>query len=89
MNEEEKVVDLLFKINETFNSICNLGEDVDDKYVVKILISLLSKYDLKIPTRKEENDIKKYSMDDLHGGLTTYKTYKEESSNREYKLSRL
>jgi hypothetical protein len=49
------------------------GEELDDKIVVqKVLISLPMRYDPKISTLEDRENLEKLTMDELHGIITTY-----------------
>lgn len=73
MNEEEKIEEYFLRVDEKINSMRGLGETIEDKIVIKkVLRSLPSRYDSKVTVIEEAKDLKKISVDELHGSLTTY-----------------
>jgi hypothetical protein len=73
MNEKEDIATYLLRVDEFFNAIKGLGEDVDESLVVKkVLRSLLLKYDAKVSAIEETRDLTKMTMDGLHGTLMAY-----------------
>ena len=56
-----------------FNAIRGLGGKLKEKEVVsKILRTLQMRYELKVSTLEERDDLKKVTVDELHGILTAY-----------------
>jgi hypothetical protein len=50
-----------------------LGKEIKESVIVqKVLISLPMRFDPKISTLEERENINSISMDELHGILTTY-----------------
>jgi hypothetical protein len=73
MNEKEDIATYLLRVDEFFNDIRGLGEDLDESLVVqKVLRSLLLKYDVKVSAIEETRDLSKMTMDELHGTLMAY-----------------
>jgi hypothetical protein len=73
MKEEENIVEYLLRVNEIFNTIKGLGEELDDKIVVqKVLRSLPMRYDPKVSTLEDQENLDKLIVDELHGIITTY-----------------
>ena len=73
MKEEENIAEYLIRVDEIVNTIRGLGEELDDKIVVqKVLISLPMRYDPKVSTLEDRDNIDKLTMDELHGIITTY-----------------
>jgi hypothetical protein len=73
-------------VDEIVNSIRALGEEMRDNIIVqKVLISLPMRYDFKLCTLEDRNDLYKLTMDELHGILIAYemRTREEKSSKRE------
>ncbi|XP_057865580.1 uncharacterized protein LOC131073209 [Cryptomeria japonica] len=72
MSKEEKIEEYLLRVDETVNVMRGLGETVDEPIVVKkVLRSLPSRYDSKVSVVEEAKDIKKFTLDELHGTFTT------------------
>ena len=73
MKEEENVGELLLRVDEVVNVIRGLGGKLKEKEVVsKVLRTLPMRYDPKVSTLEERDDLKKVTMDELHGILTVY-----------------
>jgi len=93
MKEEENIAEYHLKGDEIVNTIIGLGEQLDDKIVVqKVLISLPLRYDPKVPTLDDRENLEKLTMDKLHGIITTYemRTWQEKTSKGEttFKVSK-
>lgn len=68
MSDEERVVDYFLRVDETVNAIRGLGEDIEDKDVVKkVFRSLPFEYDSNLSTIEELKDLNTLTMDDIHG----------------------
>jgi hypothetical protein len=73
MNEKEDIATYFLRVDESFNAIRGLGEEIDESLVVqKVLRSLLLKYDAKVFAIEETRDLTKMTMDELHGSLIAY-----------------
>jgi hypothetical protein len=73
MDEKEDIATYLLKVDEVFNSIRGLGEELDESLVVqKVLRSLPLRYDAKVSTIEENRYLTKMTMDELHGSLIAY-----------------
>jgi hypothetical protein len=86
MNEDETISKYFLRVEELVNSMKGLGEKFDDSLSVqKILRSLPDKFNPKVSTIEELNDLKTLSIDQLLGTLTTYemRINKDKSSTRE------
>jgi hypothetical protein len=60
-------------MDEIFNSIKGLGEDIEETIIVqKLLRSLPSRFNPKISTIEEMKDLENMKMDELHGILIAY-----------------
>jgi hypothetical protein len=73
-------------VDEIDNSIKALGEELKDIIIVQnVLISLPMKYDAKVSTLEDQEDLEKITMDEFHRIRIAYemRTRKEESSKRE------
>ena len=75
MKEEENIVEYLLRVDEIVNAIRGIGAIIKEKDVVdKVLRTLPMKYDSKVSTLEEQNDIKLMTVDELHGIFTAYET---------------
>jgi hypothetical protein len=86
MNEDETISKYFLRVEEHVNSMKGLGENFDDSLLVqKILRSLPEKFNPKVSTIEELNDLKNLSIDQLLGTLTAYemRINKDKSSTRE------
>jgi hypothetical protein len=73
MKEEENIAEYLQRVDEIVNSIRALREDLDDKIIVqKVLRSLPMRYDAKVSTLEDRENLEKLTMDELHGVLIAY-----------------
>ena len=65
MNENEDIATYILRVDEVFNSIRGLGEEIDESLVLqKVLRSLLLKYDAKVSAIEETRDLTKMTMDE-------------------------
>ena len=86
MKEEENIGEYLLRVDEVVNAIRGLGEKLKEREVViKVLRTLPMKYDSKVSTLEEWDDIDHVTIDELHGILTAYemRTRLNESSRKE------
>jgi hypothetical protein len=73
MDEKEYIATYFLRVDEYFNAIRGLGEEINESLVVKkVLRSLLLKYDAKVSTIEETRDLTKMKMDELHGSVIAY-----------------
>jgi hypothetical protein len=73
MDEKEDIATYFLRVDEVFNVIRRLGEELNESLVVqKVLRSLLLKYDAKVSANKETRDLAKMTMDELYGSLIAY-----------------
>ena len=73
MREEENIGEYLLHVYEVVNSIRGLGGKLKEKEVViKILRTLPMRYDSKVSTLEERDDLKIVIVDELHGILNAY-----------------
>ena len=73
MKEEENIGVYLLRVDEFVNAIKGLGEKLKEEEVVsKVLIILPMSYNPNVSTLEEWDDLKKVTMDELHGILTAY-----------------
>ena len=88
MEESENIAAYLLRINENFNAIIGLGEEVNESIILQqVLRSLSLRYDAKVSAIEEYQDLTKMIVDELHKILTTYElrieTKKEKPTTRE------
>ncbi|MCH94417.1 gag-protease polyprotein, partial [Trifolium medium] len=73
MKEEETIHDFHMNVLEFANSFDALGETIsDEKLVSKILRSLPKRFDMKVTTIEETQDLATIQVDELIGSLQTY-----------------
>lgn len=71
INDEEDIY--MLRVNEVINSIRCLDEKIEDKVIVKkILSSLTSRFDAKFLSIKEVKDLNSFTLDEMHGSLIAY-----------------
>ena len=86
MKEEENIEEYLLRVNEVANAIRGLGGKLKEREVVrKVLRTLPMKYDSKVSTLEERDDIDGMTVDELHGIFTAYemRTGHNEPSRKE------
>ena len=75
MKEEENIAEYLLRVNEFVNVIKGLGGEIKEKEVVeKVLRTLPTRYNPKVPTVEDRDDLEFLTMDELHGIFTAYET---------------
>jgi hypothetical protein len=73
IKEEENIAEYLKRVDEVVNSNIPLGEEIKDQPIVQIILrSLPMRYDAKISTLEDRQDLDNLTMDELHGILTVY-----------------
>jgi hypothetical protein len=73
MKEEENIAEYILRVNEIVNIIRGLGEELDDKIAVqKVLTSLPMRYDPKVSTLEDQENLEKLTMGELHGIIIAY-----------------
>jgi hypothetical protein len=73
MKEGENIAVYFLRVNEIVNAILGLGEEIKESVIVqKVLRSLPMRFDPKISTLEEREDLNSISMDELHGIFTAY-----------------
>ena len=73
MKEEENNVEYILRVDGIVNAIRGLGVVIKEReFVDKVLRTLPMKYDSKVSTLEERNDIKLMIVDELHGIFTVY-----------------
>ena len=71
--KEENIGDYLLRVDEVVNAIRGLGGKLKEKEVVsKVLRTFPMKYDSKVSTLEEKDDIDQVIVDELHGIFTAY-----------------
>ena len=93
MKEDEDIATYFLQVDEIVNTMRGLGEKVENIVLVqKILRSLPVRFDSKVSSIEERQDLEKLSMDELHGILTTYemRIEQEKTSRKEatFKVSK-
>jgi hypothetical protein len=89
MKEEEDIVAFFQQVDEIVNIIKVLGEEIQEPIIVqKVLRSLPMRFDPKISSLEEREDLTTLSIDELHGILTTYemRTKQDNPSRKEANL---
>ena len=73
MKIEENIEEYLLRVDEVVDSIRGIGGKLKEREVVsKVLRTLPMKYDSKVSTPEEQDDLKLVTVDELHGILTSY-----------------
>ena len=73
MKEEENIAEYHLRVDEFFNAITGLGGLIKEREVIeKVLRMLPMKYDSKLSTLEERDDIDLMIVDELHRIFTTY-----------------
>ena len=89
MKEEENIGEYLLHVDEVVNVIRWLGGKLKENEVVrKVIRTLPMRYDPNVSNLEERDDLKKVTMDELHGILTMYemRTGQNGSSRKEAAL---
>jgi hypothetical protein len=70
MDEKEDIATYFLRVDQVFNSIIRLGEDLNESLVAqKLFRSLLLKYDAKVSAIEETRDLTKMTMMNYMGLL--------------------
>ena len=73
MKEEENIAEYLLRVDEIVNAIRGIGGEIKEKDAVdKVLRTLPMKYDSKVSTLEEWDDIELMTVDELHGIFASY-----------------
>jgi hypothetical protein len=81
MKEDEDIATYFLRVDEIVNSIKGLGEEIKESMVVqKVLRSLPMRFDPKISSLEEREDLDTLSMDELHGIFTAYEMRTEQDN---------
>ena len=84
--KEENIVKYLLHVDEVVNAIRGLRGKLKEKEVVsKVRRTLPMRYDPKVSTLEEWDDLKKVTIDEIHGIITAYemRTWQNGSSKKE------
>jgi hypothetical protein len=81
MKEDENIATYFLGVDEIVNAIFGLGEEIKESVIVqKVLRSLPMRFDPKISTLEEREDLNSIRMDELHGIFTTYEMRTEQEN---------
>ena len=73
MKEEENIAECILRVDEIFHAIRVLGGVIKKREVVeKVLRTLPMKYDSKVSTLEEQDDLEHMTVDEIHGIFTSY-----------------
>jgi hypothetical protein len=73
MKEDENIAAYFLRVNETVNAILGLGEEIKESVIVqKVLRYSPMRFDPKISSLEEIENLNSISMDELHGIFTAY-----------------
>jgi len=77
MHNDESIANYFLRIDEIFNRMKNLGEEIKEVTLVeKVLRSLSTKFESKVFAIEEKQDLQSITMTQLHGILTAFKMRK-------------
>src|SRR4030066_1175015 len=86
MREDETIQEFHMNILDIANTSSALGESMsDEKLVRKILRSLSKKFDMKVTSIEEAQDIKNMKVDELMGSLQTFEIDLNERTDKKSK----
>ena len=86
MKEKGNITEYLLRVDEIINAIRGIGGEIKEKYVVdKVLRTIPTRYDSKVSSLEERDDLKLMTIDELHEIFTSYEmiTRKNGSSKKE------
>ena len=73
MKEEENTAEYLLRVDEVVNAIRGIGGTLKEREVVsKVLRTFPMKYDSKVSTLEERDDLDDMTVDELHGIFIAY-----------------
>ena len=73
MKEEENIAEYLLTVDEIVNVFKGLGGEIKEKEVVeKVLRTLPIRYNPKVYTVEDQDDLELWTVDELHGIFTAY-----------------
>jgi len=83
MYNDERVAKYFLRVDEIFNCMKNLGEEIKEAIVVeKVLRSLSPRFESKVSAIEEKENLQNLKMSQLHGILTAYEMRKGGPSDR-------
>jgi len=83
MHNDESVANYFLRVDEIFNCMKNLGEEIKEAVVVeKVLRSLSPKFESKVSAIEEKENLRNLTMSQLHRILTAYEMRKGGPSDR-------
>lgn len=83
MHNDESVANYFLRVDEIVNCMKNLGEEIKETVVVeKVLRSLSPRFESKVSTIEEKENLLSLTMSQLHGILTTYEMRKGGPSDK-------
>ena len=83
MEEDETIAEFIVRVLNIANELYTLGEKISDsKLVRKVLRSLPSRFNIKITTIEEANDLSKMKLDELFGSLRTFELHLGDGESR-------
>ena len=83
MHNDESVANYFLRVDEIINCMKNLGEEIKEVVVVeKVLRSLSPKFESKVSTIEEKENLRTLTMSQLHGILIAYEMREEGPSDR-------
>eukprot|EP00253_Pinus_taeda_P001545 PITA_01545 len=88
MHSNESIANYFRCMDEIVNCTRNLGEEFKEVVLVeKVLRSLSAKFDSKVSTIEEKENLQKITMSQLHGILTSFEMRKEGPSEAAFEAS--
>ena len=90
MKEEENIAKCILRVDEVVNAIIGIGGEIKEREVIdKVLRTLPMKYDSKVSTLEERDDLELMTVDGIHGIFTAYEMRKgqNEPSRKEAAFS--
>ena len=73
MHSNESIANYFLRMDEIVNCMRDLGEEFKEVVLVeKVLRSLSAKFDSKVSTIEEKENLQKITMSQLHGILTAF-----------------
>lgn len=83
MHNDESVANCFLRVYEIVNCMKNLGEEIKEAVVVEnVLRSLSPRFESKVSTIEEKENLRNLTMSQLHGILTAYEMRKGGPSDR-------
>ena len=77
MHSDESIASCFLRIDEVFNCMKNLGEEIKEVTLVKkILRSVATKFESKVFAIEEKQDLQNITMTHLHETLTAFEMRK-------------